>query len=126
MPNSNRNDMMNDYHTNVPENGNAKVKDVWDPPPPKPVYKMDRKNQQQKRPNNVNSNNGPIKKVQSGDQNRRESGRHYDKPWQKNAVNHEKEKEKQIQKEKEKEQNAFLYQVYPEGDGPDAELIKML
>lgn len=52
--------------------------------------------------------------------------RGYEKPWMKNALTNDKKAEEQAQKDKEREKNAFLYSVYPDGNGPDVDLINGL
>ena len=52
--------------------------------------------------------------------------RHYDKPWQKNANSVDKAASVEQLKKEDKEKNAYLYNMYPDGNGPDAELINGL
>ena len=52
--------------------------------------------------------------------------REYNKPWLKNANTEDKINNEKQAKEKEREKNGFLYSLYPDGNGPDTELINGL
>jgi SpoVK/Ycf46/Vps4 family AAA+-type ATPase len=79
---------------------------VWDPPSPK-------KELRKVKPNNpVGQNNGKKQFVESTKGNRKKD---YEKPWRVEKPAKER-----------KEGSEFLYHVYPDGEGPDANLIKML
>ena len=77
---------------------------VWDPAPSKPARKK------KKAPRN-SSVNRKMKKSNT---------RNYDKPWL-NGIKTEKEA-----REEEEKKSKFLYHHYPDGNGPDADLIKTI
>lgn len=79
--------------------------DEWSPPPPKHNSKA----RKARRSNNNNHNKG--------------SSRNYDKPWQ---VNNNGKKDKKKKSGSDGDESPFLLHCYPDGKGPDAELIKML
>ena len=102
--------------------------DVWPPPPSKPInYKPQRKaprniSQPQKPKQPPNKRNQLARQVKPEPKAEAKEGkvaRNYEKPWLKNI--------KQEQEEPKKEgRNGFLEHVYPDGAGPDTELITML
>jgi katanin p60 ATPase-containing subunit A1 len=84
---------------------------VWDPPEDKKLKK------EIPSKNNVKINKN-IKKVES--KGEIDKKRNYEKPWKLPD-------EKKINnKEKEKEKSSFLMHCYPDGNGPDSDLIEML
>lgn len=81
--------------------------DVWSPPP--------KKNSRSNKRGAVAGGGGKVK-------------RNYEKPWQKGADKKKKEKSEKGEKgaKKKEDSSPFLDHHYPDGNGPDVELIKML
>lgn len=79
---------------------------VWEPPSPKKELRKVKTN------NPVASGNGKKQFVEATKGNKKKE---YEKPWR---------VEKPVKERK--EGSEFLYHVYPDGEGPDANLIKML
>ena len=98
---------------------------IWDPPSPRPNQKQSHKNinSSPKRNannnyNNNNNNNNPKKIPESQGQ----QGRNYDRPWMKGVPEKKDQKAKQDSEGKYK----YLYHHYPDGNGPDTDLIRMI
>jgi SpoVK/Ycf46/Vps4 family AAA+-type ATPase len=89
---------------------------VWDPPEKKEIKKAPVKNL----PSQAPSKNQP-KKVDSKQSQDVDKRRNYDKPWKLPE-----EKKSSNNQNKEKEKSSFLMHCYPDGVGPDSDLIEML
>ncbi|KRX00955.1 P-loop containing nucleoside triphosphate hydrolase [Pseudocohnilembus persalinus] len=103
---------------------------VWDPPAP---MKANRKSNPQPSYGQRNNNNkNYLDKIKGGQGNNKqdaENKRNYKKPWTVNAKTPKQEQKKgnNMNNNSElQERDSYLYSVYPDGRGPDAELIGML
>ncbi|CAD8093537.1 unnamed protein product [Paramecium primaurelia] len=105
------NNNSNNYNKR-PTNNNppAKDPDVWDPP----SKKADKPKQSQKDQKSNNIFKPQAQQPQQKNNQRRE----YDKPWKNNAVGEKKPVEGQ--------RKTFHDHVYPDGRGPDSDLIQMI
>lgn len=126
-----RHNSNNICNNNERNQGNDKVeKDpmIWDPPEdkprsnyrPKPVVvpkEKEVKNVAKKNPSKVT----PTQMAQNYNDVDKDKKRVYDKPWK---VDDKKDNKKKDGKEPEKK--TFLLERYPNGDGPDKDLIEML
>jgi katanin p60 ATPase-containing subunit A1 len=105
------------YKKPISTSADRKEKDpmVWDPPEDKKVKKAPAKNVVNPNPPSKN-----VKKVESkgGDNDKR---RNYEKPWKLP----EEKKSNNAQNLKENK-SSFLLHCYPDGTGPDSDLIEML
>lgn len=125
---ANNNDDFIIYKRNQQEN-NKIEKDpmVWDPPEdkprsnyrPKPSFNQQKENRNQVKKNSINkASPNPVPQNYSDIDKKRA----YDKPWK---VDEKKDVKKNVNKG-EPEKKTFLLDRYPNGDGPDKDLIEML
>ena len=98
--------------------------DVWRPPTSKPSNYKPRKQARRAPAARHATEQQPSAARQPERKNTAGPGqtRNYDKPWLKNAVG----ENKPAGKGKEEDHSSFLYHHYPDGVGPDTELISML
>jgi len=88
---------------------------IWDPPEKKEIKKAPVKI------NNQAHNKNQPKKVDNKQVSDIDKRRNYDKPWKLPE-----EKKSNNNQNKEKEKSSFLLHCYPDGVGPDSDLIEML
>lgn len=127
--NQQQNPNANWYNQPYPPQGNGykvgRDPDTWSPPPEKQKKEQPQQarrqapvqnNRDQNRGGGSGRNVEPIKKTDN-------KNRDYNKPWLKQPTT---AKDQARTKDGDRIENAYLYHHYPDGKGPDEELIKML